>query len=439
MTTISVRAYEFEEAPLRRLHIKAAVGGMGGQFSDGYVLGLIGIAMSLATTPLGLTTYWLGLIGAASLIGILFGSLLIGPIADRIGRKTLYSWTMALFCVVSVLQFFVTDPVQLLILRLILGAALGADYVVGISLVSEMTPRRLRGRLLSMMMVAWVAGFSSAYAIGYVLQQMGGEDAWRWILFSSAVPALMVFLIRLGTPESPLWLVNKGRHAEAKRIVDSRLGPDIQLPPPSQKVAKASWFELFSKKWIRNTMVGAIFYTCQVIPYFAMSTFIPRVLETLNVEDGYASGVVYNLFLLLGSILGLWIINRITRRTFLVGSFYITAATLLALALWTNMPPLLVIALFAVFAFVLAGAGVLEFAYTPELFPTELRASGVGFVVAASRLGGAGGTFILPILMENYGTHAALGGCVVALLVGAFVCQIWAPETGSKPIEAHSH
>ncbi|PVZ41186.1 MFS transporter [Pseudomonas sp. CC120222-01a] len=438
MTTLPAGfAYAFDEAPLRRLHIKAATGGMGGQFSDGYVLGLIGIAMSLATSPLGLTTYWQGLIGSASLIGILIGSLLIGPLADRIGRRGLYSWTMAVFCIVSVLQFYVNSPEQLFVLRLILGVALGADYVVGISLVSELVPRRHRGRLLSLMMVAWVAGFSSAYGIGYLLQQVGGENAWRWILFSSAVPALLVFTIRLGTPESPLWLVNKGRHELAKRIVQASLGNDIQLPPPSAQIEQASWLHLFSRKWIRNTLVGAMFYTCQVIPYFAMSTFIPRVLETLNVEDGYASGIVYNAFLLLGSILGLMIINKISRRAFLTGSFYVTSAALLILAAWTNMPAALVVALFAVFACVLAGAGVLEFAYTPELFPTELRASGVGFVVAASRLGGAGGTFILPILMENYGTHAALGGCVAALLLGGIICQIWAPETGNTPIEGH--
>jgi putative MFS transporter len=437
MTTISkTPAHIFEDAPLRSLHVKAAAGGMGGQFSDGYILGLIGIAMSLATTPLGLTTYWLGLIGSASLIGILFGSLLTGPLADRIGRKTIYLWTMGIFCIASVAQFFVSDPTQLLVQRLILGFALGADYVVGISLVSELVPKRLRGRLMSMMMVAWVAGFSCAYGVGYLLQSLG-DDAWRWILFSSAVPAFVVFLVRLNTPESPLWLINKGRETEARAIVSKRLGTDILLPQAELKTQSASWTQLFSKKWRRNTFVGAMFYTCQVIPYFAMSTFIPRILETLNVEDGYASGIVYNVFLLLGSIIGLLIINKISRRAFLVGSFYITAASLAVLALWSGMPGFLVISLFAVFACVLAGAGVLEFAYTPELFPTELRASGVGFVVAASRLGGAGGTFILPVLMENYGTPAALGGCVFALLVGAIICQLWAPETGIKPIQGH--
>lgn len=436
MTTISdLKMYQFDNAPLRCLHVKAAAGGMGGQFGDGYILGLIGIAMSMATEQLSLSTYWLGLIGSASLVGILVASLLIGSLADRKGRRLLYVWTMALFCLASVLQFFVNNSVQLLVLRFILGIALGADYVVGISLVSELVPRRLRGRLLSLMMVAWVAGFSSAYVIGYTLQHYGGTDAWRWILFSSAVPSFIIFIIRIGTPESPLWLVNQGRYDEARKIVSQRLGSDIYLPEKNQEEARTSWFELFSKERIRNTLVGCFFYTCQVIPYFAMGTFIPRVMETLNVKDGYASGIIYNVFLLIGAVLGLWIINKISRRKFLIGSFYITAIALLILSAGGSLSSVVVISVFAIFACVLAGAGVLEFAYTPELFPTKLRASGVGLVVATSRLGGAGGTFILPILMEKYGTHIALAGCVASLLLGGIICHIWAPETSSIAIE----
>lgn len=439
MQTTTLNKYQFDEAPLRPLHIKASVGGMGGQFSDGYLLGLIGIAMSMATEPLGLTTSWLGLIGSASLLGILFASLLIGPLADRFGRKQFYIWTMAVFGLVSLLQFYVQSPTELLVLRFILGVALGADYVVGISLISELVPRRLRGRLLSMMMVAWVAGFSSAYMVGYYLQQIAGPDAWRWILFSSAIPSFIVFIIRLNTPESPLWLVNKGRNAEAKKIVETRLGNDVYLPAASVSTVSVSWFKLFSKGQIKNTLVGASFYTCQVIPYFAMSTFIPKIMETLNVNDGLASGLVYNFFLLLGSVLGLLVINKISRRAFLVGSFYITALALFTLVVWVGIPSIMIVVLFALFACALAAAGVLEFAYTPELFPTELRASGVGFVVAASRLGGAGGTFLLPYLMEDFGTRSALLCCVFSLFIGGVICHIWAPETGNKSTKGSVH
>ena len=428
----------FSDAKFSKYHYKSFIGGMGGQFTDGYILGLIGIALSLAVIPLGLTTFWQGIVGSASLIGLFFGSLLAGPLADKIGRKPIYNLTMPIFAIVSVLQFFVTDPLQLTILRVILGVALGADYAAGLSLVSETVPNRSRGKVLSVLMVGWVAGFSIAYIIGYILMLYGDANVWRWILLSSVVPAVIVFLIRLGTPESPIWLVNQGRSKEAEVIIKKHLGPHVAVPAKSNvQTEKSSWLKLFSKKWRKNSFIGGLFYTCQVIPYFAISTFMPKIMESFNFKDNYASGIIYNVFLLIGSVVGLLIINRISRRAFLVGSFYITGILLMALVVWTEMPSTLVLIFFSLFACVLAGAGVLEFAYTPELFPTELRASGVGFVVASSRLGGAGATFLLPFLMNNYGTSVALGGCVAALIVGGVICHIWAPET--KHISFNSH
>ncbi|SEN52392.1 MFS transporter, putative metabolite transport protein [Pseudomonas sp. ok272] len=422
----------FDRSSIRPLHIKAAVGGVGGQFCDGYVLGIIGIAIALATTPLGLDALWLGLLGGAALIGLFLGSLLTGPLADRFGRKHIYRWNMALFCVVSVAQFFAQNAEQLLVLRLLLGLALGSDFVVGVSLVAELVPKRFRGPLLALMAVAWTLGFTVSYVIGYLLQSLG-DDAWRWILFSSAVPALLVFIARQGTPESPLWLMKKGRLREARDVMERLGGGD--LPTAEANAVKVSWSQLFSRKWRRNTLVGAVFYTCQVIPYFAMSTFIPRIFTALKVEDSYTGGLIYNVFLLAGAVAGLMVINRLTRRSFLIGTFTINAIALFVLATWSGMPAVYVVGVFAVFAFVMAASGVLEFAYTSELFPTELRASGVGLSVAASRIGAAAGTFLLPVMMERFGTASAIGACVAALVIGALVCLRWAPETNPRYVQ----
>lgn len=318
---------------------------------------------------------------------------------------------MALFCVVSVAQFFAQNAEQLLVLRLLLGFALGSDFVVGVSLVAELVPRRFRGPLLALMAVAWTLGFTVSYIIGYLMQSMD-DDAWRWILFSSAVPSLLVLLVRQGTPESPLWLMKKGREREAREVIDRLGGGD--LPKVEKGGAKASWSQLFSRQHRRNTLVGAVFYTCQVIPYFAMSTFIPRIFSALKVEDSYTGGLVYNIFLLAGSVVGLMLINLLTRRAFLIGTFTINAIALFVLATWSGMPAVYVVGVFAVFAFVMAGSGVLEFAYTSELFPTELRASGGGLSVAASRIGAASCTFLLPVVMERFGTSVAIGTCVAA-------------------------
>jgi MFS transporter, putative metabolite transport protein len=416
--------------------VLVAIAAAGGQFSDGYLLGTIGIALALAGNSLHLSALWLGLLGGGSLAGLFVGSLFLAPLADRIGRRPLLAPTMAVFAIVSALQFFVTAPWQLLILRLLLGLVLGVDYVVCCTVVAEFSPRRTRGRLLSLLVFVWSMGYTGAFILGALLASTA-QDAWRWILLSSAIPSALVFVVRLAIPESPMWLVQHGRSAAARRIIDRHMGERVELPvvPATQPQSlRASWMELASPRYRRRTMVGAVFYTAQVIPYFALGTFIAAVLGAFGIRSTYTGGIVFNVFMLLGSGVGLWLIDKVTRRQFLVGTFYLSASILLFLVL-ARTESVVTVAAAALFAFVLAAAANLEFAYLPELFPTHLRASGVGVGTAASRIGSAVSTLLLPICMESIGVRPTLGVCVAVLLTGGVVCHAFAPETQGRSIE----
>ncbi|MDR0241964.1 MAG: MFS transporter [Burkholderia sp.] len=419
-----------EDVPLRGFHVRVAFSGTGGQFSDGFVLGIIGIAVSMAAGALHLDALWMGALGAASLAGLFFGSMFAGPVADKYGRRTIFAFDMLLFAAISAAQYFVTSPAQLLVLRVLLGLILGADYVVSKSLVTEFAPRRYRGRLLSVLAAAWAAGYVGAYLAGFALRDIG-PDAWRIMLAASGLPALLILPFRLGIPESPMWLMKRGRKDEALAIVRARLGEQTVLPvsPAAPAQRRGAWSELFSPRWRRNTLVGCIFYTCQVIPYFALGTFAPKVLQALQVKDGFVGGLVYNALLFAGAIFGLLIADRLSRRAFLVGSFYLAALGLAVLA-YAGFGPLGTILAFGIFACILSAAANLEFVYPPELFPTHLRASGVGLAVASSRFGSAISTFLLPVAVQHVGIHAALGACVAVLAFGGVFCHLFAPETG---------
>ncbi|VUS72410.1 Inner membrane metabolite transport protein YgcS [Klebsiella huaxiensis] len=439
MNTGQHSGINFEDAPLSPVHKKVATGVFLGQVTDGFTLSIVGTGIGYATKSLNLTDFWVGLISAGAFIGILFGSLCIGPITDKIGRKLLFSVTMLIFAVLSVLQFFISDPLLLTIVRLAIGVTIGIDYTVSAALLTEWTPKRSRARMLSSLLIFWIVGFAVAYAADLIVIGMPhlGEDSWRWILCSSAIPGALAFIWRASTgiPESPGWLARKGRKEEALALIHNHLGTQYCLPQDEQGIStekgapSVSWFTLFGPELRHKTLVGGIFYACQVFPFFGIGIFLPLVLANLNIENPHAPGILYNVSMVIGVVFGVWLVDKISRRAYLMWTFYISAVILTIIALWHGMPPLLLVIMLSAFALVLSCAAVLENTYPPELFPTELRGSGVGFSIAVSRLGAAAGTFLLPVINTNYGIYASLGSCVIVLWFGTLVCQFWAPET----------
>jgi putative MFS transporter len=433
----SVAVVDYDNARFGAFHRRLAIASVGGVFADGFGLGIIGIALSLAAPQLGLSPLWLGLLGGAALAGLFVGALVTGPVADRIGRRPVYTSNMIVAVVLSAAQCLVATGAELLALRIAIGVMLGTDYVVSKALLTEFMPLQARARVLSLLSVAWAGGYASAYMVGAVMAPLGA-GSWRWMLFASALPCLAIAPLRLTMPESPVWLARRGNAAQATRIVRERLGANI-LPPrvaTGADARAAPWSDLFSPANRVRTLVACVFFTCQVVPYFAVGTFITQVMTALHLRGGYTGGIVYNGALVAGAIGGVLTVDRVSRRSFVIGSFSVAAATMLALSLSANLPAVAMTALFAVFASVLSAASNLVYVYIPELFPTTLRASGIGLAVAASRVGSAIGTFVLPVVLSAWGAQVALGACFAILVLGGAVCWRLAPETRHLGLEA---
>jgi putative MFS transporter len=409
----------YEDAPFQRSHWKLVSGATAGYISDGYTLGVVGIALSAAQTQLHLTPAWLGAIGSSSLAGLFLGALLSGWGADRYGRSPIYAYNMVAFVGLSLLQLAVDSATQLLIVRFLLGLILGTDYVVCKALLAECTPRLSRGRCLSLMGVAWAVGYALAYIVG-----LYSGEAWRWTLASSAIPALISVPLRLSAPESPLWLTLAGCHAQAQQVVERYFGSGYGIP--TVVTGKSSLRELFNSHNRSATLVAATLFFCLVVPYFAVSTFIPQVMAALHVTGNKVAGLIYILGLMFGSVGGFLVVDWLPRRQVVIGSFAITSVALLVSCAAQDSS---VVLSFAVFSCVLSAAQAQIYVYLPELFPTSLRASGLGIAVAVSRLGAAAGTFLLPLCVAHLGVSVALYVCTVTLILGGIVAFRWAPET----------
>ncbi|MBL7236082.1 MULTISPECIES: MFS transporter [Komagataeibacter] len=414
--------------PLRRFHFLTLFATSGGQFCDGYVLGTIGAALPGVEHAMRCSDVWIGAIGSASLAGLFLGCLLVGPLTDRLGRRRLLRVNMPLFLILSIVQALTTSPLQLVLARICLGACLAADYVAGAAYLSEFAPRRLRGRFLAFMIIGWSAGYSMANIFGMFFT-LHGANGWRLCLFSSAIPAFVVMILRLFLPESPRWLMACNRPDEAQAVLDGCFPKDRVFVVQAVTKPDENWRAVFSPPWRVRLGVGIGFFVAQVVPYFCIGTFLPALFTALGVRDIYTGGIVFNLFLLIGSSSALWLVDRLTRRTFLIGSFTIAAALLTGVAFASYLPVLMTLVLFGLFALTLSAATSLEMVYLPELFPVNLRGVGVGIATACSRFGSVIGTFVLPVLMRVIGTPLTLGICVLFLVAGAGLCALWAPET----------
>jgi D-amino-acid dehydrogenase len=285
------------------------------------------------------------------------------------------------------------------------------------------------------MVTMWSVGAAFAYIVGWAMVS-GGPDMWRWMLASSAVPAAAILLLRIGTPESPRWLLSKGRVEEARAVVKQMLGPDADLSDMDADSAATThrYSDMFRGAYRSRTLFICLFWACQLLPIYAISTYEPTILQSFGLAEGnaaYLGAVIIQIFYVLGSLSGALFINR-GRRSLLLWSFLISALPLLALSLLAQPPVALVVLLFAVFGVASFASQCLQAIYPSELFPTGIRATANGFATGVSRVGAALGTFGAPLLLA-YSTRLAMFVAAVVALLGWLSSYFLAPETRHDP------
>jgi putative MFS transporter len=421
-----------EESPLTPFLKRLTLYSSGGPFLDGYILVIIGIALMQLGPQLRLDTFWKGLVGASALVGVLVGGAVFGYVTDLMGRQLMYQIDLIAIIILSIPQMFVTSAWELVLLRFLIGIAVGADYPIATSLLAEFAPKKFRGFMLGFLICAWYLGAVTAAIVGYALLS-AGPDAWKWMLGSAALPALLLVLGRRSMPESPRWLMNKGRLKEAQEVVKTLWGPDAEIHDLEEtNEEKTHFLKLFSPGYFRRTIFVGSFWMIQVIPLFAIYTFGPQILEAFHLGQGnrWVFGyALINIFFLFGCIPPLVLINALGRRPLIIWSFFFMTLGLLVLGLFPQAPAWLIISGFLVYAFFSGGPSILEWIYPNELFPTEIRATAVGVAAATSRIGAAIGTFSLPYFLKIYGIGPTMLICAGLTFLGFSLCALLAPET----------
>lgn len=432
-----------DEAPIGGFHRKLVAACCGGPLLDGYLLGIVGVALSGAKSELELGPTAVGLTGIAALVGMFIGGLVFGPITDRIGRKPMYTLDLLVLIVASALSVFVTADWQLVALRFVIGVAIAADYPIATALLSEWLPRRHRGRMFTSVIVIWYAGTSLSYFAGYSFSAAFGPAGWRWMLGSAAILAAIVFVLRLNTPESPRWLVGAGKYEQARKVIESALDARVSAAELRQgdggpEQSRGSITELFRGIYLRRMAFVIVFFTCAIIPLFTLLTFGPALLGSFGMNTGNEANLgtaIVNLVFAIGCLPAMRFLETAGRRKTITVSFGLMVLPLVALGVWTHAPIWITIGLFCLYAFFSGGPGILEWGYPNELFPTRIRAAAVGMAIALTRFGAAVGTFLVPVALSGIGLSATLYIGAGITFVGFLACLAWAEETTQRSLE----
>lgn len=422
-----------EELPLSGFHFKMFAYASGSTFIDGYIIGIIAVALSAMQSQFDMSLTMMGLIGMATLAGMFAGGVIGGYLTDLIGRKKMFLIDMLIMAIVSILQFFINDPIQLVILRFILGVAIGADYPIAGALMAEFSPKKNRGSLLGGLNGLWYVGYAISYLVGFLLLSVG-DTSWRWMLLSSAVPVILMLIARLNMPESPLWLASKGRQKEANAIVRKIFGDHVIMSNEPETKAKTTFLEMFRNGYGKWIFFVSAFWSLQVIPTFGIGTYIPEILAQFGFANGtreYLGSAVINIVYLVGLLPALYLIEKFGRRPTLIVPFLVSAISLFVLGATSglNTSFVFILVLFIIYGTFNTAMGAHDWIYPNELFPTHIRGTAMGFITGVTRIASAIGTFFFPFILENYGLAATLYICGALFFIGFLVSLFMAPET----------
>ncbi|MBV8042410.1 MFS transporter [Pluralibacter sp.] len=423
-----MQARNFDDIRFTSIHRRIMLWGSGGPFLDGYVLVIIGVALEQLTPLLHLDAEWIGLLGAATLVGLFIGTSLFGYISDRVGRRKMFLIDIVAIGIISLGTMFVSSPMELLAMRVLIGIVIGADYPIATSMITEFSNTRQRAFAVGFIAAMWYVGATCANLMGYLLYDVDG--GWRWMLGSAFIPCVLILIGRFDLPESPRWLLRKGRVQECEQMMLKLFGERVVFDEESQQETR--FMQLFNKRHFPFVLFVAAIWTCQVIPMFAIYTFGPQIVGLLGWDQGRNAAlgnVVISLFFMLGCIPAMYWLNKIGRRPLLIGSFALMTVALAVLGVVPHLGIGLVVVAFAVYAFFSGGPGILQWLYPNELFPTDIRASAVGVIMSISRVGTVVSTWALPVFITHYGISTVmLIGAFISLL-GLIVSILFAPET----------
>jgi putative MFS transporter len=435
---------------LSRPHYKLLlIGGLGYSF-DGMDGAVVAFLLPRIQELWGLSNASLGLVGSAAPFGFFFGAILSGWLGDRFGRKKVMLWALAFYCLMSVVAAMAPNFEVFLIARIFAGLGAGAESVIIAPFLSEFIPPKRRGWFIGTLAGFFSFGFVGAALIGRFIVPMS-EDGWRWAQVVTAIPILLLLWWRRSLPESPRFLISRGRIAEATEVVERFEQSVVQatgkqltpLTSGNEEITKheqkiSIWNALkfmWSRAMRRRTAVIWLIWFVITFSYYGFFSWIPTLLvgRGITVTKSFEYSIIIYLAQIPGYFSAAWLNDRIDRKNTI--ALYLAGSALSAFWLSQSNDSGMILVAAATLSFFLNGTYAGVYAYTPELFPTWMRATGVGLASAVGRIG----SILAPSIIGIFSVALGFGGVfvmtTVVLTIGVLGVVIFGASTAGKSLE----
>jgi putative MFS transporter len=428
------------------------------EFYDLFLMTYIGPGLIRAGLFTGASASFFGMTGLASFVaatfaGLFIGTLVFGFTADRFGRRAIFTFSLLWYTAASAVMACQETTNGILLWRLIAGIGIGVELVTIDTYIAELMPKEIRGRAFAVNQVVEFAAIPVVALVAWVLVPLRplGIDGWRWVVLIGSVSAIFVWFIRRAIPESPRWLIARGRLREADETVariEARVAAEFggPLPPAVVEAAgealssdRVSFARIFQRPYLGRTAMLTVFQLAQTIGYYGFASWVPTLLISAGIRTtaSLKYSFVIAIFAPVGPLVVQGIADRFERKWQIVWSAVCIGGFGLLFA--RQHEPGWLIVMGVLLTCSNNWMSVAFHAYQAELFPTRVRAQAVGFVYSWSRFSAIFTSLMIGFFLGHFGVRGVFGFIAGAMLTVVLAIGLFGPRTRGLALESISN
>jgi putative MFS transporter len=418
-------------------------------FFTGYIApGLNRSGLLTTTTQAFFGFSGIGAFVAATFAGLFVGTFFLGFLADRFGRRAIFTFALLGYTAASIVMACQTTSNGVLLWRFIAGIGIGVEIITIDAYITELVPSWLRGRAFAVNQAVMFTAVPVVAALAWWLVPIApyGIDGWRWVVLIGAAGSMVIWILRLYVPESPLWLARNGRADEADKILRNLEASAAARPATSPRVspamapvrapAKAGFSDLLKPPYLSLVVLFMIFNLCQAFGVYGFANWVPALLVekgitvTKSLQYSFIIAFAYPIAPLLAASFA----DRLERKWIICGAAL--AISIFGIAFSQLTEPAFLIASGVLITASNMTMSYAYHAYQTEVFPTAIRARAAGLVYSMSRVSATFSGFIVAYVLREAGVGGVFGLITSAMVIVIVAIAVWGPAVRGKPLDA---